>query len=223
MKPWDEQIRKEHETLRIHAEVLSSTLGVDAAGQDRRVVMNWTVRNLWPEVELHLRKEETVFFAKLKQLIGENAGALTLLEQEHAQLRAGMRRLSELLQHAANPDWDRIRMAVNGFLDQLEEHERLTSGLTLDVLLYSLKPHELHNLGKAFEEVARKAHEEEGWPVAWWNRPLPKRHRKHGQPRKQQEERYAPYIKVHPVSLPSHRGHIHQYDPLASPGEVRVA
>ena len=67
-----------------------------------------------------------------------------------------------------NPE---IRTGVQEFMDLLEDHEKKTEHLLLDVLDFSLKPKELRALAQAFEQVGRKAHEEEGWPeIRWWVR-----------------------------------------------------
>ena len=169
MKPWDELIHKEHETLKTQAGVLDTALGIDASVQDRRVVLSWTLRNLGPEVELHLRKEEEALFPTLQRLLGKNASALALLHNDHKEIRASLRHLAELLQDPGNLDWDRIELAVQAFLFLFDEHEKVEDRLLLDVLHFNLSHKELKALAEGYQQVAKKAHQEEGWPTPWWN------------------------------------------------------
>ncbi len=169
MKPWDELIHKEHETLKTQAGVLDTTLGIDVPAQDRRVVLSWTLRNLGPEVELHLRKEEEALFPTLKHLLKGGGSALILLRKDHEEIRTSLRHLAELLQDPSNLDWDRIELAVQAFLYLFEEHEKIEDRLLLDVLQFNLNHKELMALADKYHQIAEKAHEEEGWPTPWWN------------------------------------------------------
>lgn len=165
MEGWDAAVREDHRALKRQADVLESALGVDVGDQDRRVVLSWTLRSLWPELELHLRKEEETLLVRLESLLGGDSGALAMLRREHADLRAGFRHLAELLQDPTHLEWDRIELAVEGFLYLLEEHEKLGDHLLLDVLQYSLNRKERTSLMEAYRKVAERAHEEEGWPL----------------------------------------------------------
>ena len=161
---WDEAVRRDHQRLKNQADVLDSALGVQVGDQDRRVVLSWVLRSLWPELELHLRKEEEALLRPLAQLLGRDSRAVAMLRKEHADLRASFRHLAELLQDPDPLEWDRIELAVDGFRCLLEEHEKLGDHLLLDVLRYSLAPKELDRLMEVYRRVEEKAHEEEGWP-----------------------------------------------------------
>ena len=169
MKPLAELLHKEHETLKTQAGVLDTALGIAVPAQDRRVVLSWTLRNLGPEVELHLRKEEEAFSPALQRLLGKNAGALALLRKDHEGIRANLRHLAELLQDPNNLEWDRIELAVQSFLYLFEEHEKVEDRLLLDVLKFNLSQKELKTLAEAYQQVAERARQEEGWPTPWWN------------------------------------------------------
>lgn len=168
---WASAVREDHRQLREQAGVLESALAIDTTDLDRRVVLSWTLRNLWAKLELHLRKEEEALFSSLERLIGGDSGTLAILREEHAGLRAAFRNLAELLQDPTHLEWDRIVLAVEGLLYLLDEHDKLGERLLLDVLHYSLNHHEQEALAEAYRAVARKAREEEGWPAPSWNRP----------------------------------------------------
>lgn len=169
MERWDEEVREDHHALESQMEALEAAFAIDVAAQDRRVVLSWIIRNLWPTLELHLRKEEEILFPALRQLLGENAGAITLLLEQHRELRRALRNVAELLQGSEFPDWNAIRFAAEALADLLEDHEKKEERLLIDVLQYSLKPDRLRALAKEFHEVAKRAHAEEGWPAAaWW-------------------------------------------------------
>lgn len=165
---WDAGVCEDHQALEAQAGALEAALTVDVGAQDRRVVLSWIVRTLWPALELHLRKERDALFPRLASLLGKNAAALTLLERDHQELRAGLRHLAELVQDPDALDWQKIPFAAESFINLLEEHERLEDRLLLDVLRHSLKSNELKLLSQAFRQVAEKAHAEEGWPIPWW-------------------------------------------------------
>jgi len=150
---------------------MDSTLGMDLASADQRVILSWTLRSLWPELELHLRREEEALLAGLARLLGRDASALVMLRKEHGDLRGGFRHLAELLQDPERLEWDRITLAVEGFLCLLEEHEKVGDRLLLDVLKYSLNRDELKRLVREYQAVAERAYEAEGWPATWWSRP----------------------------------------------------
>lgn len=164
MKPWDALIREDHHALESQAGALEAALSIDLSTQDRRVVFSWILRGLSPSLELHLRKEEAVFFPALQRLLGESAGALVLLQQEHQELRRVLRHLAELLQDWERIDWQMVTLASEAFLHLLEEHEKKEDRLLVDVLEHSLKPKQLKGLAQQFQEVAQKAYAEEGWP-----------------------------------------------------------
>ncbi len=165
MVRWEEGVERDHDILTHQADALEAALAVDVTDEDRRVVLAWIVQTLWPALELHLRKEEEVFFPAVHRLIGENAGAVTLMQEEHKELRDAHRRLAELLQVYEHTNWDGIRLAAESLMERLEDHRKKERRLILDVLEYSLKSKELKDLAGEFEEVARRAHEEEGWPA----------------------------------------------------------
>ena len=170
---WDEGVQEDHRALSSQVGALEAAITIDVGPEDRRIVLSWIIRNLWAALELHLRKEREVLFAALEQLLGSTAGALTLLKDQHKELQAAHRRLAELLQITENTNWDGVRFAVEWLIDLLDDHERKTNHLLLGVLEYSLKPKDLKALAEAFEQVARRAYEEEGWPKAWWERKPP--------------------------------------------------
>ena len=70
-----------------------------------------------------------------------------------------------------DPHWEAIHLASQSFIDLLEDHEKKTDRLLLDVLQFNLRPKELKALAQAFQEVAQKAHEEEDWPRTGMRRP----------------------------------------------------
>ena len=88
MKPsWSEGVHEDHRAISSEAQALEAALTVDIGPKDRRVVLSWIIRTLWPALELHLRKEEEVLFPALEKLLGKEGGALTLLKEQNRELR----------------------------------------------------------------------------------------------------------------------------------------
>lgn len=162
---WDEGIRQDRRLIGSQAEAMSAALSAGLPKKNRWVVLSWAVRELWPAVELHLRKEKEALFPKMRRFLGKEAGAITLMEESHAKLRTSTRHLAELVQDQDNLDWDRIPLAVQGFLYTLEEHEDMEDRLLIRVLETHLTSEELEGFSVAFHRVGKKAQEEEGWPA----------------------------------------------------------
>lgn len=167
---WEAEVREDHQALEAQAGALEAALSIDISPQDRRVVLSWIVRGLWPSLELHLRKEEDALFPALQKLLGESAGSLTLLKEQHRELRSGLRRVAELLQETESTNWEGLALAAQSFIDLLEDHEKKEDRLLLDVLEFSLKPKELKALASTLHDVAQKAVTEEGWSPEGWKR-----------------------------------------------------
>ena len=170
MERWDDRVQEDHRALGTQAGALEAALTADVNPHDRRVVLSWIVRTLWSALELHLRKEKEALFPAVQHVLGREAAALTILNRQHEEFRVAYRRLAELLQGYEDLNWEGIGIAIQNFIDRLEDHEKKTERLLLDVLEFNLKPKELLALSQTFEQVAQKAHEEEGWPTDWWVR-----------------------------------------------------
>lgn len=164
MATLEEEIGLDRRILDSEAEAMSGALSALPLRQ-RWVTLTWILRELSPALELHFRKEKEVLFPALRRLLGDGAGAVTLLEESQDKLRQGVRHLAELLQDWDNLDWDRIFLAVPGFIYMLEEHEEMEQRLLIHVLGTRMGPHEREKLADAFHRVGEKAHEEEGWPL----------------------------------------------------------
>ncbi len=170
---WREGVEEDHQLLASQVGALEAVFTMDARPQDRHGVLNWISRNLWPALELHLRKEGEVLLPALAQVLGKNAAALTLFKKDHQELRDAHRRLAEHLQTYEQVDWVSVRISSCAFIDLLEDHEKQTARLLLDVLGFNLKPKELEKLAHEFEQVAKRAYEEEGWPAPWRSAKIP--------------------------------------------------
>ena len=160
----DEEVGRDHRLLDSEAEALGGALSSELPPRSQWVVLSWTVSDLWPTLELHFRKERAVLFPALRRVLGKEAGAITLLEESQPKLRLSVRHLSELLQDPGNLDWDRIPLAVQGFIYMWEEHEQMEKRLLLRVLEEQMSPHDLERTATAFHREGEKAREEEGWP-----------------------------------------------------------
>lgn len=164
MERWDNVVREDHQALESQMGALEAALSIDVGVEDRRVVLSWIIRTLWPALELHLRKEEETLFPALARLLGDSAGAITMLKEQHRELRFALRRVAELVQAPGNLYWEGVNIAAIALIELLEDHEKKEDRLLIDVLQYSLKPQELRSLAHAFGQVAQKAYTEEGWP-----------------------------------------------------------
>lgn len=161
MERWDEKVQEEHHALESQVGALEATLKIDVGVEDRRITLKWIIRTLEPALQLHLRKEEEVLFPALQRLLGENAGAVTILKEQHRELRASMKHVAELLENRDNISWEAIGFSAQAFVDLLEDHEKKEDRLLIDVLEFSLKPKELKELARAFGQVAWKVYKEE--------------------------------------------------------------
>lgn len=161
---WDDELRQDRRLLESESEAMSSALAVPMPPKNRWVILSWALRELWPTLELHLRKEKEVLFPKLRKFLGPNSGAVTLMEESQKKLREGIRHLAELVQDQDNLDWDRISLAIQGVIYSLEAHAELEDHLFVPILEARLTPKEMGELAAAFREVGERAHAEEGWP-----------------------------------------------------------
>ncbi|MCM8794236.1 MAG: hemerythrin domain-containing protein [Candidatus Omnitrophica bacterium] len=157
----------DHEVLARQAGTMETTLRLEVTPENRRSILSWVVRILWPALELHLRKEEKVLFPEVRRLMGEKAGVVTIMEEQHLELRRAYRHVAELVQEEGRPDWSVIQFSAEAFIDALEDHGKKTQQLVLDPLKRHLKGKELRNLSEKMQEEVRKAHEEEGWPTTF--------------------------------------------------------
>lgn len=164
MKTWDAPIEEDHQALMAQAGALEAALAVDLLVRNRWVVLSWTVKGLHPSLELHLRKEEEAFFPALERVMGKDAASVTLLKEQHHELRAALRHLAELIQDPESLNWNVIGLAVEAFVDLLEDHERKEEKLLIHVLGKNLRPKVLAGLTEGFQQVAQRAYVEEGWP-----------------------------------------------------------
>ena len=164
MERWNRAVKEDHELLISQGKSLESALAGETSAEDKRLFISWIVGILHPMLELHLRKEDEVLLPALRILLGEEACAVTVLKEERDGLRGRLRWLAELLQAPEQLDWEAVTIASDSLLELLEDHENETNRLLMDLLQEHLTPKELKALGEAFQEVARKAYEEEGWP-----------------------------------------------------------
>ena len=160
----EEEIGQDRRILDSEAEAMGGALSVLPLRQ-RWVTLSWVLRELSPALELHFRKEKEILFPALRRILGDDAGAVTLLGESQHKLKQSTRHLAELLQDPDNLDWDRLFLAIQGFICMLEEHEEMEQRLLIHVLGTRMNPHEQEKLAAAFHRVGEKAHEEEGWPT----------------------------------------------------------
>lgn len=163
MATLEKEIGQDRRVLDSEAEAMSGALSSLPLRQ-RWVTLTWILRELSPALELHFRKEKGILFPALRRVLGDDAAAVTLLEESQHKLRQSLRHLAELLQDWDNLDWDRISLAVPGFIYMLEEHAEMEQRLLIHVLGARMGTHEQEKLAAAFHRVGEKAHEEEGWP-----------------------------------------------------------
>ena len=69
MEEWADVVHEDHRALASQAGALDAALVIDVSPQDRRVVISWIIRTVWPALELHLRKEEEILFPALRRLL----------------------------------------------------------------------------------------------------------------------------------------------------------
>jgi len=155
MKPWDEQVREDHEALESQLRALEAALKIDMEPEDRLVALRWIVRNLRLFLEPHMRKEEEVLFPALERLLGTKTNTVSILKRQHKKLRTRIGHLVKLLQGSEPVDWDKISLASEGFISRFEDHEKTEDRLLLDVLEFSLKPRELKVLTKSLGQAAQ--------------------------------------------------------------------
>lgn len=158
---WDRQIQEEHRVLDSQKEALREAFEKEPAAQDRRVHLWKILCSFAPRLELHLRQEEEVLFPALEQLVGKGSGPLVLLKDQHDQLRAHLKQLTDLLQRDEECPWETIAQTGESLIHLLENHEVKEGRFLLDLLECSLKPGELIALARQFQQAAGCACPEE--------------------------------------------------------------
>lgn len=158
---WDRQIQEEHQVLNSQREAIGATLERRAGPSDPRVDLWKILRGFSPRLELHLRQEEEVLFPALERLVGKGSGPLSLLMDQHEQLRAHIQRLSELLDCLKGCPWETIAQTGQSLVHLLENHEVKEGRFLLDLLECSLKPDELMGLARQFQQAAGRVFCEE--------------------------------------------------------------
>ncbi|MBI3616328.1 MAG: hemerythrin domain-containing protein [Candidatus Omnitrophica bacterium] len=165
MERWDDQVTQDHQALEAQVGVLKLILTEDIAEQDRRGAFKRFIRAIGPALVLHLRKEEQVLFPALEKLSGEKSDAIVVLREQHQQLLVLLKYLAELeCWCGCGPesfDWKEVARAGQRFVNLLEEHERREDQLLIHVLESSLKPQELKNLARAFQQIVWQIFQEE--------------------------------------------------------------
>jgi len=155
MKPWNEQVREDHEALESQLRVLEAAFKIDIEPEDRLVALRWIIRNMKLFLEPHMRKEEEILFPALERLLGTKSSTILILKRQHKKLRTRIGHLEKLLQGSEPVDWDKISLASEGFISYFEDHEKIEDLLLLDVLEFSLKPKELKVLTKSLGRAAQ--------------------------------------------------------------------
>jgi iron-sulfur cluster repair protein YtfE (RIC family) len=153
---WETQVREDHQQLEAQVGVLKAMLEIEVGAEDRRVTLSRFIRVVGPDLELHLRKEEEVLFPALQRLAGEEAGAISLLNEQHRELRAALKRLAQLgcgCGYHEPFDWEKVAQAGQRFVDLLEDHEKKEEQLLIRVLGKALKPQELMTLARQFRTI----------------------------------------------------------------------
>ena len=160
---WEAQVRQDHQQLEAQVGALKAVLEIDAAVRDRLVALSRFVRVIGPDLELHLRKEEEIFFPALHKLAGEEAGAIALLKEQHQKLRATLKHLAQLVCECGCQekfDWEGAASSGKKFVDLLEDHEGKEEQLLIRALEKGLKPKELLELARQFQKIDWKFREE---------------------------------------------------------------
>jgi len=163
MERWDSRVKGDHEALEAQVGALKMALTIEGTAEDRQVTLRKFIRAIGPDLDLHLKKEEEVLFPALQRLGEEKAGSITLLKEQHGQLRRILRQLAGLVCECSGSetlDWKIVAQTGQQFIELLEDHERKEEQLVINVLNSSLKPQELMQLAQGFQKAAWAAFRE---------------------------------------------------------------
>lgn len=145
---WEAVLREEHDVLEEKVRCLEWVLHLEIGPEDLWVTLRHLILDVKQSLEAHLEREEAVFFPALIRLIGEEAGAVRILQEQHEQLRAGLAYLLKLRGDQGTLNLREVAPAADSLLALLREHEKLEDRLLLDVLKYSMKQRELAALAE---------------------------------------------------------------------------
>lgn len=146
MEYWGKAIHDDHGEVLTKIEGLQGATSMQVGPEDLWVTLRHLILNAHQALEAHLRREEDLFFPALVQLIGEEAGAVRRLHEDHRQLRSAIGYLMGLRQERGPLDPREVSLAADSLLALLREHEKTEDRLLLDVLEYSLEPQALLDL-----------------------------------------------------------------------------
>ncbi len=158
---WNRQIQEDHRVLDSERKALKAVLEKPVGLKDLRVHLLQILRSLEPRMKLHLRREEEVLFPAFEHLLGGGSGVLTLLKDQHDELRALLDKLSELLWDRESSSWQNIAETGESLIALLETHEEKEGRFMVDILESSLQPQQLMDLARQFQRVASKLCQEE--------------------------------------------------------------
>lgn len=146
MEYWGKAIHEDHGEVLAKIEGLQRATTLEVGPEDLWVMLRHLILNAHQGLEAHLRREEDLFFPALVHLIGEEAGAVRRLREDHRQLRLAAGYLMGLRQGRGPLDPQEVSQATDSLLALLTEHEKTEDRLLLDVLEYSLEPQVLEDL-----------------------------------------------------------------------------
>jgi len=177
MENWDRGIQQDHEGLMAQVGAMEAALSMKISEADRWTVLHGLLTHLWPNLELHLRKEREVLIVELERTLGKMGGSKAILLEEQEGLKKALRHLAELIQDRSDLDWFRIAMAVQNLIHSFGEHESIVQRLLMDTLAAHSNSIRLNELADRIEQLVWQAYTEEGWPRIKWDNPShPKRH-----------------------------------------------
>lgn len=137
---------------RDHARVLArlSAMHATAPGPGRRVreaPLRRHLAGLARQFDTHMAAEEAVLYPALAATFPEAAGTLAPLHEEHADLRAMLASLEELLERPAARERDiQIAVDVRDLVDLLRAHIRKEESVVFDVSERVMKAREMRGL-----------------------------------------------------------------------------
>lgn len=157
MDYWGQPVRDEHEKVAECVCLLEKATCFEMGPEDLWVTLRHLILDVRKTVEWHLTREEETLFAALIRLLGKEARAVRMLQDQHRQIRQGLAYLLRLHRDGNPLDPREVRDAAEGLATLLREHEKVEDRLLLDVLEYSLEPQELMALADQFPRVGAPA------------------------------------------------------------------
>ena len=127
-----ESLWQDHQDLRAQMGAFSEVLNTPLLPEDRREILWHLLQTLGPYLEYHIHREE-MLFPSFQRSLGRENNTLALLQDEYAELRLVLKRLTDLVVRPEGSSWSQINETTQLLMDLMEDHEKWEQQLIMEV------------------------------------------------------------------------------------------